>query len=347
MSDLFSHREHAPILRIFGHHASRMSALLRNKPQLLQRIVYAPRPAIHAIGAFLHLNPMASQPDAIVATMLEETAPRQLLRSTIPNAPPRLYRALHRAGDAVCERSFYERIAALCDSPLIEHLVADGPLTNERLDWAEMLLRCDPAILRIPGMLTLATHQVQNTDTMIKFLRAYGVFEEDDLMTPIGAGQPAMVRKLQLALDRIVAPVPPFSLPPPFRHVQTLGELRALGEQLKNCVRSPHSCGTEHWFKMASGSGVYITTDAFPMLAALQKVGPDLWHLEQVAATRNAPLEPVDYASFMNALRAAGICLVRELPHHALQFLHMSPHDNWEDAIDETEEIPFAELVAE
>jgi hypothetical protein len=107
-------------------------------------------------------------------------------------------------------------------------------------------------------------------------------------------------------------------------------------------------CGTEHWFAMASGSSFYITTDAFPMLAALQKVGPDLWHLEQVAGTRNAELEPDHYASFMNAMRSASICLVREPPFHALRFLTVgSSLNDCEDTTDESEEALFADLAAE
>src|ERR1700722_2987541 len=114
------HTEQSPVLRIFSGLAARVGVLLRLNPSLLQRVAFAPRPAIHSIGAFLHLCPDADRSDTEVAAILNDRDPRDLLRSAIPSAPPRLYRALDRAGDHVHEKSYYESLAPLCVGPLAD-----------------------------------------------------------------------------------------------------------------------------------------------------------------------------------------------------------------------------------
>jgi hypothetical protein len=111
MSHPFNRTELAPMLRVFGNHAGRMSLLVRLRPSLLPRITFAPRRAIHAIGCWFHLSPEAAEPDAYVAEVVEKTHPRNLLRSAIPHSPARLYRALDGiADDHVCDLSFYSRL---------------------------------------------------------------------------------------------------------------------------------------------------------------------------------------------------------------------------------------------
>src|SRR3954453_6876453 len=102
--------ERAPCLLVFGALAPRMAKLVRVKPILIARLILAPREAVHAIGAFLHLAPEAAHSDAEVADMINDTDPRDLLRAALPDCAPRLYRALDRAGDRVHSRQFYERL---------------------------------------------------------------------------------------------------------------------------------------------------------------------------------------------------------------------------------------------
>jgi hypothetical protein len=228
------HCEKAPILRVFGDLAARVGVLLRLNPSLLQRVAFAPRPAIHSIGAFLHLSPEACRPDSTVAAILDQRDPRELLRCAIPNAPPRLFRALDRAGDQVRERSYYERLATLCAGPLGEMLLSGGPLSDRRLDHVEGLLKMDPAILSLKAILNHSMIRIMAIEIVIIFLRAHGVFDEAEFRLPDGAGLPAILRRLQKALDRIGAPPPSFSLPPPFRIIRTVGDLRRVGKLLNN-----------------------------------------------------------------------------------------------------------------
>src|SRR5215217_3557795 len=89
-------RERAPMLLVYGDLSGRVAALVRARPVLIARLIVAPREAVHAIGAFLHLAPDASKLDAEVATIINDTDPRDLLRVALPECAPRLYRALDR-----------------------------------------------------------------------------------------------------------------------------------------------------------------------------------------------------------------------------------------------------------
>src|SRR3954468_19320334 len=102
--------ERAPMLLAFGDLAPRVAKLVRAKPILIARLILAPREAVHAIGAFLHLAPEAANSDAEVAAMINDSDPRKLLRAALPDTPKRLYRALDTAGDQVSEKRFYDRL---------------------------------------------------------------------------------------------------------------------------------------------------------------------------------------------------------------------------------------------
>src|SRR3954463_1001281 len=102
--------ERAPLLLVFCDLSGRMAALVRARPSLITRLMVAPREAIHSIGAYLHLAPEAAQADAVVATVIDESHPRDLLKAALPGCPLHLYRALDRAGDRVSDKRFYERV---------------------------------------------------------------------------------------------------------------------------------------------------------------------------------------------------------------------------------------------
>src|SRR6187551_1089522 len=110
-------RERAPMLLVLGALAPRMAKLVRAKPILIARLILAPREAVHAIGAFMHLAPEATHSNAEVAEMINDTDPRKLLRAVLPDCPRRLYRALDTAGDRVLGKRFYERLGAICRGP--------------------------------------------------------------------------------------------------------------------------------------------------------------------------------------------------------------------------------------
>jgi hypothetical protein len=190
-----------------------------------------------------------------------------------------------------------------------------------RLDRLEALLEMDPIIISLPGIWDQRLCEIEAANAISVFERAHGAFDETDFNLSDGAGLPAVLRKLQQALKRIEAPAPNFSLPSPLRVIRTVGELGGVGKILDNCVKNLRSFGTDHWMRLASADTVYIATDAPPMSAALQHVGPDLWHLDEVKGPGNADILCDTKAMLTNALRAAGVRLVRESPAHSLRAL--------------------------
>lgn len=203
MSAPFTRTETAPVLRTFGDHASRMANLVRLRPSPLTRIAFAPASAVHAIGAWLHLSVEAERPDYDVAALLDETDPRNLLRTAIPEAPARLYRALGRAGDRVRDRRFYERLAAVCTSPAADVLWGEHTIDPGLLSFAERLPTLDPAVLRLRHLLSRSIDNAERLHATLLFLRAQRVLAEGDLELPPQAGLPALAKSLQAALDRI------------------------------------------------------------------------------------------------------------------------------------------------
>ena len=167
MSELSYHTERSPIIRVFGDHCTRMARLLKIQPGLLDKVAFAPRTAIHAIGAWLYLCPETDRPDPTVAAILGKRDPRELLRQAIRNAPDRLYRALNRARDRVHERSFYERLGAVCSGPLGDALLAGGPLNNVRLGRAEAMLAMDPSLLSLESVLSISTSELEFATSLI------------------------------------------------------------------------------------------------------------------------------------------------------------------------------------
>jgi hypothetical protein len=340
MPDHSHQTERAPILRVFGDHAGRMAILLRIRPSLLNTVAFAPRSAIHAIGAFLYLCP--DQPaNAELAELLEDSDPRDLLRSAIPNAPPRFYRALDRAGDHVRSRLFYERLAIACHSPLAEMILSGGILNDARLDFVETVLNMDAAVLSAPSVLSRSFLEIKAVDTLVQYLRAHDAFEDEDLHLPEGAGLKAILVRLQRAMDRLTVPASDFVLPPPFHIVRSVRELREIGSVLKNCVRNFRYEGTDHWFRLVCGSSVYVAADAPPMLASLMPVAPGLFVLDELRGSRNGCVDAAAMTLLEKALRDAGVRLVEQTPSRALSNLCCisQSSDNKMDDLDADDEL--------
>jgi hypothetical protein len=313
-------RERAPLLLVFGSLADRMADILRSRPSLTARIAFAPPEAMHAIAAFMYLAPEASGSDKDVGDLIEHTDPRDLLRMALPDCPATLYRALDRAGRSVRDRSYYERLDAVCRGPFGSAFL-DGDLNDMRLDYYEALPTMDPLIANLRAALPEMRHLASAVDTLVALLRGYGVIGSCDLDLPRNARTGAVLRRLLRGLYTARAPRPPFTVPEPFRLVETIGELRDLGRRFKNCLANVILYGTNHWLDLANGTAVYLLTEEPHLLTELRSVGPNLWHIDQMTGPRNAAPSPALRQSLEQKLRGAGIRLVEVSPGYAISDL--------------------------
>jgi hypothetical protein len=313
-------RERAPLLLVFGSLADRVAEILRARPSLTARIAFAPPEAIHAIAAFLYLAPEAAGSDAEVGNLIEQSDPRELLKKAIPDCPTRLYRALDRAGSPVHNRSYYVRLDAVCRGPFGSAFL-DGDLNDTRLDFYDALGAMDPLVASLYVALPETRHLANAVDTLVALIRSFGAIEACDFNLPKNARIGAVLRRLLRGLYAVRAPQPPFAVPATLRLVETIGELQEIGRRFKNCLAQTATYGTNYWFDLANGSVVYLTTEEPPLIIALRKVGPDLWHIDQLAGPKDMLPSDGSRRSMEQKLKDAGIKLVALNPGYALSNL--------------------------
>jgi hypothetical protein len=313
-----STKERAPLLLVFGDLAPRVAALVRARPLLIARLIVAPREAVHSIGAFLHLAPDAARSDAEVATIINDTDPRDLLNVALPGCPARLYRALDRAGDRVQARRFYERLGVICRGPFADLLLADGLIDDASIAHYETLSKLDPAVGALPTVFKANTYLAQSVDSLIALLRAHGALRDGDLRLPAHAGLPAVVRRLRAANGRIEAPDPGFIPPQPFRIIRTTDELQRIGKALGNCVALPQWGAVRYHLNLIDGTAVFLVSDDPPLLALLHRVADRVFYLEQCAGPKNASPPAGVRSALIRDLTAAGLRLVLQDPQSSL-----------------------------
>jgi hypothetical protein len=303
--------------RINNDLAERVAALIRAQPFLIPRLIVAPRAALHATAAFLYLAPDAARPNAEVAEIINDTDPRNLLRTAIPNYPRRLYRALDRAGDRVHGKRYYERLGAVCTGPFAEALIA-GDLTDSRIGYYEALAKMDPAMAALQSGLRENSYVADGVDCLVALLRAHGALRDEDIRLPPRAGTPAIARRLRAALARIKAPDPGFAVPPSFRLIRCTDELQRIGKQFGNCVALPQWGAARFHLDLVNGTGVFLASDEPPLLVLLTRVADRVWHLEQCAGPKNAPPPPGVRTALIRDLTAAGLRIVTADPQSSL-----------------------------
>jgi hypothetical protein len=170
-------------------------------------------------------------------------------------------------------------------------------------------------------------------------LRVYGVIDKCDLDLPRNARTGAVLRRLLRGLYAVQAPQPPFTVPEPFRLVETIGELRDLGRQFKNCLANVVLYGTNHWLDLADGTAVYLLTEEPHLLTELRNVGPNLWHIDQMTGPRNAAPSFALRQSLEQKLRGAGIRLVEVSPSCAISNLDRAARPQKPEMLDGVEDL--------
>jgi hypothetical protein len=318
--------ERAPLLGVFDDLAPRVAGLLRARPSLTARLIFAPRAAIHAFGAFLHLAPAAALSDGEVAALIDKTDPRDLLKAVMPDCPAQLYKALDRAGDRLHRREFYQRLSALASGPHAGVLLSGGPIDEIRLKFFEALSQMDSAVAALQAGLREDRYLCAGVHCLVSLLRAHGALRDEDLRLPARAGLPAVARRIRTALGRVEAPGPGFTVPPPLRLVTNTVELQHLATAFKNCVALPQWSAARYHLGLIDGSTVFLTADDPPLLAALHRVASGVWHLEQIVGPANAPVPKDLEVALVASLEAQGLRVVRVDPQTALGRLEQEAH---------------------
>jgi hypothetical protein len=318
--------ERAPLLLVFGDLATRVAALLRIRPSLTARLIVAPRSAIHATGAFLYLAPDAARSDAEAAMLIDDADPRQLLRLAMPACPPRLYRALDRAGDRLNGKDFYQRLSTIASGPHAAALLAGGPVNESRLCFFEALSQMDPAVAALRGGLRDDKYLCAGIDCLVALLRAHGALHDGDLTLPPQAGLPAVARRIRTVFGRIQAPSPGFTVPAPFSLVRTTIELQRVATAFKNCVALPQWSAAQYHLGLIKGDIVFLTADEPRLLAALHRVAHGVWHLDQIVGPANAAAPKDVEVALVASLKAQGLRVVTVDPQTALGRLEQEAH---------------------
>ena len=325
--------ELAPALNIWGTLAPRIVRLLKHRPTLARSLLCAPPRAMHAVAAFLHHAPDSRGADAVVALHIEEADPRALLRSALPAAPPRLYRALDRCGGRVRKAVFYARIASAADGPFADLLLDSTDLIDDnRLDRIESLAEMDPVIWRLPRAVLAERGQVDAIESIRRLLEACGV-DADSLLTdlPHDAGMAAVTRRLMRAVDGLRAPDVSISLPQPTRLIESVADLRRIGRDLRVCVQSAEHQGAVHWIRLVTGASVYVLMAEPRTLIELQPIARNVFTVAQLGHEDNQPVARPVTKAIHAALRDAGLVIVRN-PAGALAHLERRCARGWNDA---------------
>jgi hypothetical protein len=309
--------ERAPLLLVFSDLAPRVAALVRVRPLLIARLIVAPREAVHAMGAFLHLAPDAAKSDAEVAAIINDTDPRELLRAALPDTPRRLYRALDSAGDRVLTERFYERLGDICRSPSATAFLA-GDITDARMTYYEALSQMDPAMTALRHAIRENSYIAESVDVMLALLRSRGALRDDEMRLPSAARMPAVARRIRKMLNRLEAPDPGFIAPAPFHLVRTTDELQRLAKRFENCLALHQWGAAKYHIGLLDGSTVVLASGDPPLLAALHRVTDGVWQFEQLVGLKNASPPAGVRSALIRDLTAAGLRIVRTDPHSAL-----------------------------
>lgn len=311
------HSERAPLMRVFGSLAEQVAILIRLRPALAQRLVFAPPEALHAVAAFLHHGVNITMSDAEVADMIMNHHPRGLLLLAFPEAPPTLYRALRRGGDRASEAVVYSNVVALATGRFADRYLSDNPLSRSRRAFYLALTQADPIVGQIARALPEDLAIIEAIDSFIAVLRAHVGLNDAELCLPPMAGKSAVLRRLLRLLDSVPMPPPSFSVPEPYRVVTSIGELRRVGLTYRNCIRDLWS-GPRYWLSAARGEDVFVTCAEPMVVARFARVAPGLYTMSEMAAPSNASVSDSDKSTLLAALRASGAQIIDDDPYELM-----------------------------
>jgi hypothetical protein len=296
--------ERAPLLRVFGSLATRVAGFLRRRPELAQRLVFAPPEAIHAISAYLYHGLPPDLSDDDVAGMVETHHPRELLLKAFPDLPRSFYRALRGSGERACEPEIYVRAANLATGQFSAAFLNGDPLSSNRQAHYEALTSADPFVAKLHHTLPIDPSIVDAASNVFRLLRAHNALP-DDINVPASAGSRAALRCVLRLIDNLKVPALPFALPAPYVQIGTVGELRRTGRAYKNCLRDRWH-GPRFWIDAAAGQDAFILCKGPRFVVRLNRLAEGHYRICEFAGPANSVIDRAVRDALLDTLGEAG-----------------------------------------
>jgi hypothetical protein len=266
-----------------------VSALIRERPGLARRLVFAPRRVVHSVAAYVHHALVAEHGVEHIAREIDQQDVRALLSSAILTPHPRLYRTLERLGPTALALSAYRHLDEVLSGPAADLLAQGGEITENHLDIVDEIVG-DPVLLAARKAIGWSVGNVETLQHALTYLRAVGLSRDIEALPP-GSGWRAILRRISSDLGRGRGPGLPFALPAEWRHIESVADLWQVGGALGNCVASIRSGGEGYIDGLLNGDAVYLARIEPTMLACIRRVGPNLWMLAEKSISRPGSAE--------------------------------------------------------
>ena len=330
--------EQAPLLRVVWRDlAERVAGLIRLHPPLGERLLFAPRRAVHAYAVAIH-QAAHDEPEKDLAARLASTHPRTLLAQALPGCAPRLYTLLGRCGDLVRPASFYARLHRSLLGDFAQVALEAESIDDATLDFVDALAGMDPLVARVRRALDRSPRRAEALQTVLSVLHDQGITDTD---AGEGlCGRKALAGFVRRQFNRLAMPPPEFPAPAGLRFLSTVGEVRALGRAHNNCLLGFAGRYDTSWVPFTTGTRVYLTGDNPPLVLCMDRVGRRLWWVGQMSGPANASLPAEVHERVERDLGAVGVQLLRGDPHRSLWTLLDPPRT----ARDDDEEVDEDEI---
>lgn len=299
--------------------AGRVARLIAACPDLGRRLALAPEKTLHMLAIWLHSTVSAEKDDREIAAILLSTEARSLLAEAMPGHAPDLPPALGRVGARVKEREFYADLDALLRGPAARALPKEGPIMPVHLSTAQAITEFGPPLTCIAGALAGSDHRVQAAAGAVRYLRALGLASSIE-HTPPGSGWKAFSSRLMADLDAARAPVAEFAVPPKWRVIETVCDLREVGHRLRLCVAEFAFGSSNYLNSFLGGKAVFLTSDEHKTLALVARFAGE-WVVTEISRRGNGPPPSHVRRELEDGLRAAGLSVASMEPFIAVEFV--------------------------
>jgi hypothetical protein len=285
--------------------AGRVARLIARHPDLARRLALAPQRTLHALAIWLYDAIGREIEDEAMATAMQTTDARLLLAEAMPDHAPDLHRLLGRLGAKVKGAAFYRDLNAVLVGPAAKALPREGQITAAHLRTARVIAEFGKPLTHIASVLAGSDHRVNAAAGAVRYLRALGLARAIE-ETPPGAGWKSFASRLTDDLDAARSPITNFPVPPGWRLIETVGNLRKVGHALRLCVAEFAYGSGSYLNTFLGGKAVFLTSEEHKSLALVTHFG-DEWVVTEISR-RGYGLLPVQVRCHLEAgLRDAGL----------------------------------------